>query len=131
MKEPLMLRKSLALSMTIMLTLGIMLASCSSKAAASLAVPEGVHAGELTGLEKCEFQPAGSQTKYSAECGTLVVPENWDKAGSRLIALPVVRIPAGGPNPAEPVFWLQGGPGGPNLDWAPPAWLLENHTIVM
>lgn len=131
MKEPLMMKKSLALSMTIMLTLGILLAGCSSKAAPSLAVPEGAHAGELTGLEKCEFQPAGSQTKYSAECGTLVVPENWDKAGSRLIALPVVRIPAGGPNPAEPVFWLQGGPGGPNLVWAPPAWLLEKHAVVM
>ena len=94
-------------------------------------VPEGAQAGQLTGLEKCEFQPAGSKTKYLAECGTLVVPENWDKAGSRLITLPVVRIPASGPNPAEPVFWLVGGPGGSNLSWAPPAWLLENHDVVM
>ncbi len=109
----------------------LLLASCSSKAAPGAQVPEGAQAGELSALEKCEYQPAGSNTKYIAECGTLVVPENWDKAGSRLIALPVVRIPASGQNPAEPVFWLEGGPGGPNLVWAPPAWLLENHDVVM
>ena len=109
----------------------LLLASCSSKAAPSPAVPEGAQAGELTGMQTCEYQPAGSKTKYDAECGTLVVPENWDKAGSRLIALPVVRIPASGPNPAEPVFWLVGGPGGTNLSWAPPAWLLEKHDVVM
>jgi pimeloyl-ACP methyl ester carboxylesterase len=96
-----------------------------------LTVREGAQAGELTGLEACEFQPVGSKTTYAAECGTLVVPENWAKAGSRLIALPVVRIPASGPNPAEPVFWLVGGPGGPNLSWAPPAWILKNHAVVM
>lgn len=128
-KLPIM-KKSLALSMTIMLTLGILLASCSSKAAPVPVVPEGAQAGELTGLQACEFQPAGKETKYAAECGTLVVPENWDKAGSRLIALPVVRIPASGPNPAEPVFYLQGGPGQSNFSWAPPDWLLENHDVV-
>lgn len=109
----------------------VLLVSRSPKAAPSLAVPPGAQAGELTRLEKCEFQPVGSKTKYTAECGTLAVPENWDKVGSRLIALPVVRFPAIGPNPGEPVFWLTGGPGGPNLDWAPPAWLLESHAVVM
>ena len=78
-------------------------------------------------MQACEHQPAGSKTKYDAECGTLVVPENWDKASSRLIALPVVRIPASRPNPAEPVFWLVGGPGGSD----PPAWLLEKHDVVL
>ena len=60
----------------------------------------------------------------------LVVPENWDKAGSRQIVLPVVRIPAKRPNPVEPVFYLQGGPGQSNFSWAPPDWLLENHDVV-
>lgn len=109
----------------------LLLAGCSSKVVSAPVVPEGAQAGELTPLEPCEFQPAGSKAKYGAECGTLVVPENWDKAGSRLTALPVVRIPAGGPNPAEPVFWLVGGPGGPNLSWEPPDWLLANHDVVM
>jgi pimeloyl-ACP methyl ester carboxylesterase len=116
---------------TLLLFVMLLLTSCRPKAAPSLVVPEGAQAGELTGLHTCEYQPAGGKTKYAAECATLVVPENWDKAGSRLIALPMVRIPASGPNPAEPVFFLQGGPGGPNLVWAPPAWLLEKHAVVM
>jgi pimeloyl-ACP methyl ester carboxylesterase len=109
---------------------GLLLASCSFKDAPIAGVPEGAQAGELTGLEACEYQPAGKKTKYAAECGTLVVPENWEKAGSRLIALPVVRIPAGGPDPVKPVFYLQGGPGQSNFSWAPPDWLLENHDVV-
>ena len=109
----------------------MLLVACNPKAASSPAVPEGAQAGELIGMQACEHQPAGTKTKYNAECGTLVVPENWDKAGSRLIGLPVVRIPASGPNPAEPVFWLVGGPGGSNLTWAPPAWLLEKHDVVL
>jgi len=123
--------KTKHLLIAIVLLAAVLLASCSPKAGPGLVVPQGAQAGELSGLEKCEFQPANSNTKYMAECGTLVVPENWDKAGSRLIALPVVRIRASAPNPAEPVFWLQGGPGGPNLVWAPPTWLLEKHDAVM
>jgi pimeloyl-ACP methyl ester carboxylesterase len=109
----------------------LLLTSCAWSTAPAARLPQDARAGQLSGLEKCEYQPANSNTKYIAECGTLVVPENWDKAGSRLIALPVVRIPASEPNPAEPVFFLQGGPGGPNLVWTPPAWLLEKHAVVM
>src|SRR5574337_836812 len=82
-----------------------LLVGCSAKEAQASIVPEGAQAGELIGLEACEYQPAGKKTKYAAECGTLVVPENWEKVDSRLIALPVVRVPASGPNPAEPVFY--------------------------
>ena len=114
-----------------LLLFAMLFAGCSATKTAVIEVPEGAQAGELIGLKDCEFQPGGSQAKYAAECGTLVVPENWDKADSRLIALPMVRIPAQGPNPAEPVFFLQGGPGASNLSWAPPAWLLENHDVVM
>ena len=108
----------------------LMLAGCSSEDASVLVVPDGAQAGELTGWGACEFQPADSKTKFATECGTLVVPENWDKVSSRLIALPVIRIPASGANPADPVFYLQGGPGQSNLSWAPPDWLLENHDVV-
>ena len=87
----------------------LLLAGCRAKETAPLSVPEGAQAGDLTGLKDCEYQPSGSKAKYAAECGTLVVPENWNKADSRLIALPVVRIPANEPNLAEPVFWLAGG----------------------
>ena len=72
----------------------LILVGCGAKETTPLAVPEGAHAGDLTGLKDCEYQPSGSKAKYAAECGTLVVPENWEVADSRLIALPVVRIPA-------------------------------------
>jgi pimeloyl-ACP methyl ester carboxylesterase len=109
----------------------LLLGAFSFKAAPIPMVPEGAHAGDLTGMKPCEYQPVGGNTKFSAECGTLVVPENWDKAVSRLIALPVVRIPASRPNPAEPVFFLEGGPGQSNLSWDPPDWLLEKHDVLM
>jgi pimeloyl-ACP methyl ester carboxylesterase len=105
--------------------------NCSTKNTPPLTVPEGTHAGELVGMQECEYQPAGGKASFAAECGTLVVPENWDEAGSRLIALPVVRIAASAPNPAEPVFYLQGGPGQSNLSWVPPDWLLVNHDVVI
>ena len=93
------------------LLIALLLNACNTKESADpVIVPDGAKAGELTGLKECEFQPEGSRTKYAAECGTLTVPENWDKADSRLIALPVVRIPTSGQDPAEPVFFLQGGP---------------------
>jgi len=114
----------------LVLLVAFVLVGCGAKPAPVITVPKGARAGELTGLKDCEFQPEGSKVKYTAECGTLVVPENWDKPNSRLIALPVVRIPATGPNEAEPVFFLNGGPGGSNLAWAPPDWLLKNHDVI-
>lgn len=95
----------------------------------AITVPDGAGIGDLTALEPCDYERA--KTTYQAECGTLTVPENWEDPDSRLIALPVIRIPATGPDPAEPVFYLAGGPGGPNLSMAPPAWLLETHDVVM
>jgi len=79
---------------------------------------------------------------YQADYGTLVVPENRNKADSRLIQLPVIRIHATGDNPAEPAFLLVGGPGQSNVFSAealasmrlndfPYAWLLKHHDFVM
>src|SRR5512134_269824 len=109
----------------------LLLTACGAKETAPLTVPEGAQAGDLVGLKDCEYQPSGSKAKYAAECGTLVVPENWDKADSRLIALPVVHFPARGANPAEPIFVLRGGPGESNLfSGTPPDWILKNHDVV-
>jgi pimeloyl-ACP methyl ester carboxylesterase len=119
------------LLISLVLFAALLLVGCGTKEDPVPVVPEGAQAGELTGLKECEFQPSGSKTKYAANCGTLVVPENWEIASSRLIALPVVRIPASGQDPTEPVFWLAGGPGGPNIYWEPPDWLLEKHDVVM
>jgi pimeloyl-ACP methyl ester carboxylesterase len=119
------------LLIAILLFAALLLAACGIRAAAAPAVPPDAQSGDLTSVEQCEYQAPGSKTKYAAECGTLVVPENRDKPGSRLIALPVVRIPASGPNPEQPVFWLIGGPGGANVTWDPPAWILAKHDVVM
>jgi len=59
------------------------------------------------------------------------VPENRAKADSRLIALPVIRVRATGDHPAEPIFWLAGGPGQNNMRHKPPAWLMAKHDSVL
>jgi pimeloyl-ACP methyl ester carboxylesterase len=85
--------------------------------ATPVSVPAGAQAGELV-LEPCTY-PTGDG-ELAAECGTLVVPEQRADPGSRLIALPVTRILARSNDPAEPIFYLQGGPGIPN-DFDDPA----------
>lgn len=107
--------------------LGLILIACSSPKTVAT-VPAGAKPGELT-LEPCTFKT--DEAEYEADCGTLVVPENRARADSRLIALPVIRVRATGNNPAEPIFWLAGGPGQNNMNHKPPAWLLANHDSVM
>ncbi len=82
-----------------------------------ISVPAGAMAGDLL-LDPCTYSTENGS--YAADCGTLVVPENRADPQSRLIALPVTRIRAQTNNPAEPVFWLKGGPGLTNmqLPWA-------------
>jgi len=74
----------------------------------------------------------GTLQGYAADFGTLVVPENRQKKDSRLIRLPVLRIRSRREHALEPVFTLEGGPGGTNIK---PEyirdWLLENHDVVM
>jgi pimeloyl-ACP methyl ester carboxylesterase len=80
-------------------------------------VPKGALAGDLL-LDPCTYSTENGS--YAADCGTLVVPENRADPHSRLIALPVTRIRSLSDHPAEPVFWLKGGPGLTNmqLPWA-------------
>jgi len=110
----------------------LLMAGCgASSEPATVTVPDGAKAGDLTPLTPCEYQPYGSQEKYDAECGTLTVPENRAKADSRLIALPVMRVRATGGSPTEPIFFLEGGPGLSNMGPRPPAFGLANHDFVM
>ncbi len=124
------MRKKEALLMALVLA-ALLLASCGPKPAPQLAIPAGAQSGDLLDLKACAYQAHGSKTIYEAECGTLVVPENWDKVGTRLMALPLVRIAATGKDAAEPVIWLEGGPGGTNFTYSPPTWLLEKHAVLI
>ena len=83
----------------------------------AVTVPKGALAGDLL-LDPCTYSTENGS--YAADCGTLVVPENRADPQSRLIALPVTRIRSLSDHPAEPVFWLKGGPGLTNmqLPWA-------------
>src|SRR5512138_52878 len=111
----------------------LLLIGCSSngpKGAPIVVLPEDAQPGQLSALTACQYRPADGKATYAAECGTLTVPENWGKADSRLIALPVVRVQATGANASKPVFYLQGGPGQSNFSWPPPTWLLEKHDVV-
>jgi pimeloyl-ACP methyl ester carboxylesterase len=80
-------------------------------------------------LEPCSFKT--KSTSYSADCGTLVVPEIRNKAASRMISLPVMRIHAGVDESAEPIFYLAGGPGQSNMNFKPPDDLLARHDFVL
>ena len=102
--------------------------ACSDSEWSPIRVPEGAQAGDLV-MESCTIEIR--EISYKAEYGTLVVPENWDRTDSRLIALPVTRVFATGGESIEPIFWLEGGPGTSNMEFKPAAWLLANHDVIM
>jgi len=79
-----------------------------------VSVPAGAKPGDLA-LHACTYETEAGA--IAADCGTLVVAEDASDPGSRLIALPVVRIRARSDNPGEPIFRLQGGPGISNMDF--------------
>jgi pimeloyl-ACP methyl ester carboxylesterase len=116
---------TLAIAAVVVVT---MLAACGGKQA-QVTVPEGALAGELMGREPCMYE--ADDLEYAADCGTLVVPENRANSTSRLIALPVIRVHALKDSPAEPIFWLAGGPGESNMDSPSLNGLIEDHDIVM
>lgn len=93
----------------------------------AVTVPQGAKAGDIF-LEPCPVKIGG--VEYPAECGTLVVSEYRGDPAARLIALPVQRIHSPAQKPAEPVFYLSGGPGTSNMGFVPPTWLLENHDFI-
>jgi pimeloyl-ACP methyl ester carboxylesterase len=93
-----------------------------------VSVPVAATAGDLI-LKPCSY--ATEDGTYNADCGTLVVPENRADARSRLIALPVTRIPARSDHPREPVFLLQGGPGHTNMIFDKVSRYADNHDVVL
>ncbi|NOT94241.1 alpha/beta fold hydrolase [Ferruginibacter sp.] len=77
-----------------------------------------------------------NQTYTSLE-GFIDVPENWTTHSERRIQLPVFIVRSATKTPAEPIFWLDGGPGSSNILTAKKiasspttAKLLEHHDFV-
>lgn len=108
----------------------IVLAGCGPKEepASRPQPPVGAAAGDFAAVP-CVHEARDVQ--YPAECGTLIVPENRNSGTSRLIALPVKRIRASSKTPAEPIFYLTGGPGMSNMSYSRVEWFHENHDIVL
>lgn len=69
--------------------------------------------------------------EYDAEEGFIVVKENPDDSLSHKNMLPVFRIKSANKNTAEPIFWLNGGPGLSNMKYRLFPQLLENHDLVL
>ncbi len=99
-----------------------------SPSSGAVSVPAGAHAGEVI-LHPCSY--ATEKGRYAADCGTLVVPENHAKPGSRLIALPITRIHARSAHPRTPVFRLEGGPGISNMHFSKASRIADRHDVVL
>jgi len=84
--------------------------SCSNRQQ-SFNLPADARAGDFY-LESAKIKsPHEKSYRYKAQQGKIIVPENRYNEDSRLIALPVIRFQSISDNPAEPVFFLSGGPG--------------------
>ncbi len=115
------------LTLIAVLTLGLVYLHFAGSSTA-VSVPAGAHAGQLT-LKNCTYNT--EKGAYTADCGTLVVPENRADLHSRLIALPVIRIRAHSAHPGDPIFRLQGGPGKSNMSFADASRFTANHDVVL
>jgi pimeloyl-ACP methyl ester carboxylesterase len=107
----------------------VLIGCASDEEAATRPHPPGDAVAGDFDIEACVH--VAREVEYAAACGTLIVPENRNDPGSRLIALPVRRIPAASDDPAEPIFWLTGGPGTSNMSYSRVEWFHENHDIVL
>jgi pimeloyl-ACP methyl ester carboxylesterase len=73
----------------------------------------------------------GKYKGYPADIGTCRVPETHANPAGKMITLPVIRVHSEVAVPAEPVFFLNGGPGLSNLKTDIPSWLLDKHDFVL
>jgi CubicO group peptidase (beta-lactamase class C family) len=98
------------------LLIGLALAGCLAKSEPALAVPEGAQAGDLIGLNDCQYQLAGNETQYAAECGmlTALLDEQVEKQDN-IGMIMAVRLADGH------VIWDTSGYISPSVDerWTP------------
>ena len=92
-------------------------------------VPGDAKAGSIY-LEPDTYRVEDNE--YKSHRGIIVVPENRSKPDSRLIEIPIVQVHATGDSIAEPIFFIGGGPGSPNIgSFHFVKNLIENHDIVL
>jgi pimeloyl-ACP methyl ester carboxylesterase len=115
-------------SASVLVILTLVLAACGAAKEEPFVVPAGAKAGDLVDKQDCTIE--AGKVQYAAECSTLVVPENRSDPGSRLIAVPVTRIPAMHGGSAEPLFFLYGGPGSSNQGFPYLQGLAEERDFI-
>lgn len=71
-----------------------------------------------------------NKRSYTTVSAVIEVSENRSKDSSRILKIPVFVIRAANPHIADPVFFLEGGPGASNMSTTKNIALLENHDFV-
>jgi len=90
-------------------------------------LPENARAGKIYNLTSSQHEDSGREIVHA----TLVVEENHETPGSRLLALPVKIYKSSNPDPGEPVFWFTGGPGSSNMNYWPSDELLAQRDMIL
>lgn len=106
------------------------LTACSDDALMKkIETPSALNSGDI--FIQPDVYVVDDQT-YETHTGVIVVPENRSKPDSRLLEIPFIQIHSNGSNVLEPIFFLNGGPGNPNLNtYHFVTNLIENHDIVL
>ncbi len=110
-------------SVPILLSLALALAACSSTDAPSIAEPATTCLEIVPDVE--------------VACGQLTVPADHDEPDGATFSLPYVVLPALGDNPAaEPLVYLQGGPGESTMTAVPlfvenPEFRQDRHIVFL
>lgn len=107
-----------------------LLAACGEdEKTQTVTVPKDAEAGSIF-LEPDIYQIGDNE--YKSHRGIIVVPENRSKADSRLLEIPFVRIHATGDSIMDPVFYMSGGPGSPNIgNYFFVNNFIKNHDVVL
>ena len=111
------------------LLLSLMLAACGGSDLPPNTFPEDAQAGNLIWASCKDYQIG--QKEYSVDCATLVVAENHADPDSNLTSIPIKRFHPNSASPAEPIFFLEGGPGLSNMSYQPSEAQLQEHEIVL
>lgn len=103
----------------------VLLAGCFKSADANLPQVDNLLLTPCPGFEETGKPPL----VYGAQCGNLSVHENPADPQSPTISLNILRLPAINPIPkGDPLFLIQGGPGGSSVDMANQVHLFFNDV---